>query len=309
MGKNTVDIVLKIAGDQVGYIEKSASAYKKNPDILAEKTAGAGSDNYTKYGRDMHKVYPQVMDFPAAWCDAFVDWCFYTSYGITNAKKLLGGNFDDYTVASAQLYKNKNALDTTPKIGDQVFFTKNGQVSGCYHTGLVYAVDKTHFYTIEGNTSVSKKDNDDVVANGGGVAKKQYSITTYKGKVLFGHPKYDKTNNSETPKKSIDEIAKEVINGVWGNGDTRTTKLKAAGYDPVEVQKKVNELLNVTKYYNKYTGKSNSIVDALKEMGIDASAKTRKKIAQANNISNYTGTAAQNNKLLLLLKSGKLVKI
>ncbi len=44
-------------------------------------------------------------------------------------------------------------------------------------------------------------------------------------------------------KKSIDEIAKEVINGKWGNGDTRKRKLEKAGYNYKEVQKKVNELL------------------------------------------------------------------
>ena len=45
------------------------------------------------------------------------------------------------------------------------------------------------------------------------------------------------------PKKSIDEVAKEVIDGKWGNGDERVSNLKAAGYDPDAVQKKVNELL------------------------------------------------------------------
>lgn len=44
-------------------------------------------------------------------------------------------------------------------------------------------------------------------------------------------------------KKSIDEIAKEVINGKWGNGQVRKDKLKAAGYDPAEVQKRVNQLV------------------------------------------------------------------
>lgn len=44
-------------------------------------------------------------------------------------------------------------------------------------------------------------------------------------------------------KKSIDTIAREVINGKWGNGATRTSKLKAAGYDPGAVQKRVNQLL------------------------------------------------------------------
>lgn len=43
--------------------------------------------------------------------------------------------------------------------------------------------------------------------------------------------------------KSLDEIAKEVIKGLWGNGAARKEKLSAAGYDYTAVQKKVNELL------------------------------------------------------------------
>lgn len=48
----------------------------------------------------------------------------------------------------------------------------------------------------------------------------------------------------ETAKlKSVDEIAKEVIRGEWGNGAERKEKLTTAGYDYAAVQKKVNELL------------------------------------------------------------------
>jgi len=43
--------------------------------------------------------------------------------------------------------------------------------------------------------------------------------------------------------KSIDEIAKEVIQGKWGNGATRVTKLTQAGYDPKAVQNRVNQML------------------------------------------------------------------
>lgn len=43
--------------------------------------------------------------------------------------------------------------------------------------------------------------------------------------------------------KSVDEIAKEVIRGDWGNGAERKEKLTAAGYDYAAVQKKVNKLL------------------------------------------------------------------
>ena len=48
---------------------------------------------------------------------------------------------------------------------------------------------------------------------------------------------------TSTTKKSVTEIAKEVIAGKWGNGETRKKKLTAAGYDYNAVQKKVNELL------------------------------------------------------------------
>ena len=45
--------------------------------------------------------------------------------------------------------------------------------------------------------------------------------------------------------KSIDEIAKEVINGDWGNGQERFEKLEAEGYDSKKVQDRVNELLGM----------------------------------------------------------------
>ena len=44
-------------------------------------------------------------------------------------------------------------------------------------------------------------------------------------------------------KKSIDEIAKEVIDGKWGNGYTRKNRLTKAGYDYQAVQTRVNALL------------------------------------------------------------------
>lgn len=232
---NTVEKVIAVASNEVGYLEKSKIAYKNNPQILYEKTAGAGQDNYTKYGYEMHKIYPTVMDFPAFWCDCFVDWCFQKAYGISTAKSLLGGNFDDYTVNSCNMYKKHNALGNIPRVGAQVFFTKNGQPSGCHHTGIVYAVDSTYFYTIEGNTSNAKE----VIANGGCVAKKKYNIKKYANKVLFGYPKYDTLSTND----SIENVAKEVMMGLWGNGAERRAKLVEAGYNPSMVQAKVNELM------------------------------------------------------------------
>lgn len=63
-------------------------------------------------------------------------------------------------------------------------------------------------------------------------------------------------------------------------------------------------------YYPRYTGATNtSLISGLAGVGErDTSFNHRKKIAAANGISNYTGTAAQNLKLLALLKQGKLIK-
>ena len=44
-------------------------------------------------------------------------------------------------------------------------------------------------------------------------------------------------------KKSVEEIAREVIVGKWGNGVERVQKLTAAGYDYNEVQREVNRLM------------------------------------------------------------------
>lgn len=61
-------------------------------------------------------------------------------------------------------------------------------------------------------------------------------------------------------------------------------------------------------YFNKYNGNSSSIVDALKSINESYSYEYRSKIASANNIKNYAGTSVQNNQLLKLLKTGKLIK-
>lgn len=44
-------------------------------------------------------------------------------------------------------------------------------------------------------------------------------------------------------KKTTDELAREVIQGKWGNGAERKKKLTEAGYDYSAVQRRVNQLL------------------------------------------------------------------
>ena len=75
------------------------------------------------------------------------------------------------------------------------------------------------------------------VANIGSVAGYQSRRWTKHGKLPYVE------YSAQTAKKSIDEIAKEVIAGMWGNGVARKQLLTEAGYDYRAVQDKVNALM------------------------------------------------------------------
>ena len=100
-----------------------------------------------------------------------------------------------------------------------------------------------------------------------------------------------KESNTGTDRKTVEELAREVIAGKWGNGEERKIKLTNAGYDYSAVQAKVNEILGVdtsiTNYYPAISSDYNSIVEALKSIGVDSSFNNRKKIAVKNGRS-YT---------------------
>lgn len=103
------------------------------------------------------------------------------------------------------------------------------------------------------------------------------------------------TASTSTPsaKKSVETIAKEVIAGKWGNGADRVNKLKAAGYNPTEVQTKVNELLS-----GKPSAKK-SVTEVAKEViqGKWGNGADRKKKLEAAGY-NYDEVQAAVNKML-----------
>lgn len=81
--------------------------------------------------------------------------------------------------------------------------------------------------------------------------------------------------------------SKGSVNGIKGNVDLNYL------YDESIIK-------NENNLSSGYSG--NSIVDYLKSVGIDSSYKNRKKLAKENGISNYSGTAEQNLKLLDILR-------
>jgi hypothetical protein len=67
-----------------------------------------------------------------------------------------------------------------------------------------------------------------------------------------------------TPEKTITEIAREVIDGKWGNGAERKRRLTEAGYDYDAVQAEVNRILSEAKPVKVLPAKSFSIAVARK---------------------------------------------
>jgi len=179
--------VVKIALSQVGYLEKRTNEY------LDDFTANAGTNNYTKYARDMDNIegFYNGKKQGFAYCDLFTDWCFVQSYGVDTALDLLcqhWGSSGAGCTNSMGYYRNAKQFirrsQGKPEVGDQIFFG-NG-LDNSTHTGLVVAVDDSNVYTVEGNTN----DNPTVVAEGIGVFYKSYPLT--KTSIIgYGRPEYN----------------------------------------------------------------------------------------------------------------------
>lgn len=122
-----------------------------------------------------------------------------------------------------------------PSPGDVIFYDWDDNGSGenkgyPEHVGIVQKVSGSALYVIEGNY-------------GDSVKVRRLAVN---GKYIrgYGIPKYSKKIEVElTPAKSLVEIAKEVIDGKWGNGADRKSKLEAAGYNYKAVQEEVNKQL------------------------------------------------------------------
>lgn len=141
------------------YLEKKSNAY------LDDFTKNAGSNNYTKFARDVNNWnQPGCQGQP--WCAVYQFWKLVTVLGLTKALQIMGGGF--YNCQSVTRHaKEKGTWHSTPKKGALIIF-RNGS-----HIGSVNSFDSTYVYTNEGNTSGVAG----VVANGGACRNKKYKLT------------------------------------------------------------------------------------------------------------------------------------
>ena len=135
-----------------------------------------------------------------------------------------------------------------------------------------------------------------------------YLTTTVTPKVDTVQKTVSTVNNTvNTVKNTVTNTAKSVKKVESNTNKIKKAVSKAkpkatAKTTPKTKSKTNNNTIKKTNY------KGNSIVDGLKSAGVNSSYDNRKKIAQANGIKNYTGTAKQNTELLNKLKKGTLKK-
>ena len=161
----------------------------------------------------------------------------------------------------AQAYKDNDAWYTNPQdlqVMDQIFFKKsNGDI---YHTG---ACTDWGYNEEEGKEGAWVTEAN---VEGRQTLTRFYPYSEFGNKIAgFGRPRFDgweqecsSENPSEPvasepepvvtepvtePRKSVEELAQEVLDGKWGNGKDRYNRLTDAGYDYNEVQDRVNEIL------------------------------------------------------------------
>lgn len=105
-----------------------------------------------------------------------------------------------------QILENGDVVISQSNFGGEFFFTKTLKKSSNYNNYFTNVKFMGFLYTYNGEDAISN----------------------------FNKP---------VPTKSVEEVAKKVVNGEYGNGADRKAKLEAEGYNYNEVQDRVNALL------------------------------------------------------------------
>lgn len=215
----TANTVLDVARGWLGYSEKNGK-FKQIIDLY-----------------NSHKPLARgyKMKYTDEWCACFVSACAIKA----GAVDLIGTEVSCNQFI--EIFKKKGIWiedgSQRPKVGDIILFDWDTSVQpnngSADHIGFVEQVTGSTIVCIEGN-------------KGEAVARRTINIGW--GYIRgFARPKYSSegtATNAGNKKKTIDQIAREVIQGAWGVGALRKNALIKAGYDYDAVQARVNEILS-----------------------------------------------------------------
>ncbi len=247
-------------------VKETSTMGKTANELLAQARAWIGckeSDGSHRKIVDIYNAHRPLargykVTYTDAWCATFVSACAIKT-GMTDIIPTECG-----CGAMINLMKNMGIWVENdayvPKAGDIIMYYWNDNgVGDCTgypdHVGIVESVSGKNITVIEGNKN-----------NAVGRRTIQVNGRYIRG---YGVPKYNSAGSADTSKptntsakKTVEEIAQEVLNGKWGNGDARKAAITAAGYDYSAVQAKVNELVSGKKT----TASTKSIEEVAKEV-------------------------------------------
>ena len=210
-------------------------------EVVKQAQAWLGRNSSNGSHREIIDVYNShkplargyMVKYTDAWCSTFVS-AVAIKLGYTDIIPTECG-CEKHTV----LFKNKGIWieneNRVPNAGDIIFYDWNDSGAGdnqgsADHVGIVEKVSGNTITVIEGNYNNA-------------VARRNIAVNAryIRG---YGVPKYDM---EPVVSKSVAMVAKEVLEGKWGNGADRKTRLTNAGYNYSEVQAEVNKLCDANK--------------------------------------------------------------
>ena len=218
--------ILDLARSQIGYAETG--------------------NNHTKYASYFDNDVWQWFNTKkqnSSWCALWICWLFCQVMGPDQARTFLGCPSPKNNCAAGVKYLNQYMTAKGYKVdkksgqpGDVIFLNSNK------HVGIIEKVEDGKYKTIEGNKSNK-------------VARGSYGISSSTVYAIC-RPAYPATVSAPAPSKpspapsnnsgyTAEEIkvAKDVIQGKYGNGQTRRANLIKAGYDYSRIQGLVNKIL------------------------------------------------------------------
>lgn len=216
--------------------------------------------------------------------------------------KVLGRS--SYEKALAVMYAGSNCATTRTlrsRLAKLDMISVREYTSNTYTSGTSYAV-YGDIYLKEGSHVVAYIDNGEKMC----------------------YTESDGSNNSNDTKEYTGNSIVDYLNSIGKPSDFASRKSYAELYgikNYTGTSAQNTSLLNamrkggetVSVFYDKYTGSSGKIDVVLKEIGVPeayrGSWSKRKKVAAANGISLYVGSAKQNNELIKLAKNGTLKKV
>lgn len=253
------------------------------------RSAGTHHDIIDLY--NSHK--PLARGYAVTYSDAYCDTTISAVFIKLNAVDLIGGT-ECGVEAHVALFKKAGIWEedgtVTPQPGWLIVYNwdDGSQPNDGYsdHIGMVEKVSGNTITCIEGNMS-------------GGIVGRRNIPIGYGYIRGYAKPKYASSSSSSktdtVTKKTVDELAKEVLSGLWGNGDDRKNNLTNAGYDYNAVQNKVNELVKgtttTTKKVTTTTKKTTTTTKKASSGAINKTSQWKGVVtASALNVRTWAGT-------------------